>query len=274
MFAYTNLMALPLGDHLAMLSLRATLALLGRGGSDPSFRADAKFVRAELARMQSSPVPLTRPIVILSGYHTPAQVAWWIRAQLSRLTSGRPSDFLTVSYPAHTQIERAAEQSLEAVRNRWSNEPPELDAIGISMGGLVARYAALSSHDRTHPLRSTSPSTHRLRLARLFTFATPHQGSMRAQLVAPDDAARDMKPGSPFLAALNSRVRDYELVCYTQRGDNLIAPHAAAPPGQSVFVADGSRFMSHFTGSHNPWFLVDLARRLRGEKPLLGESGG
>lgn len=274
MFAYTNLMPLPLGDHLAMFSLRATLALLGRGGGDPSLRADIKTVRAELARMQATPVPLTRPVVILSGYHTPPQVAWWVCAQLARLTSRRSRDFLKVSYPTQTQIERAAEQTIAAVRNRWSGEAPELDAIGISMGGLVARYAALASHERNHPFRPTTPSAQRLRLARLFTFATPHQGSMRAQAVAPDDAARDMKPGSPFLAALNSHPSNYTLVCYTQRGDNLIAPHAAAPPGQSAFVADGSRLMSHFTATHNPWFLVDLARRLRGEEPLLGEPGG
>jgi hypothetical protein len=257
-----------------MFSLRATLALLGRGGSDPSFRASAAFVNAELTRMRSNPLPLTRPVVIFSGYHTPAQVAWWMRAQLAQLTSGRSRDFLTVSYPTQTRIEQAAEQSLAMVRARWPDEPMALDAVGISMGGLVARFAALAPHDRTHPLRPTSPSPQRLPLARLFTFATPHQGSMRAELAAPDDAARDMKPGSPFLAALNRHPRDYELVCYTQRGDNLIAPQAAAPPGQAPFAADGSRLMSHFTGSHNPWFLVDLARRLRGEEPLLGEPRG
>jgi pimeloyl-ACP methyl ester carboxylesterase len=257
-----------LGDHLALVSLRAALAVFGQGGSDRAFRHDARAVAAELARLRATPAPLPRPVVILSGYHTPVQVAWWVRVQLTRLTSGNPGDFMTVSYPTRTRIEQAAEQSIAAVRNRW-REPRDVDAVGISMGGLVARYAALAPERRTHPARPTQVSDDRLRVSRLFTFATPHQGSIRAQKVAPDDAARDMKPGSPFLAALNAHQRDYPVVSYVHRGDNFVVPEAAAPPGQAAFTADGSRLMSHFTTAHNPWFLVDIARRLRGEPPLL-----
>ncbi|MDP1660905.1 MAG: hypothetical protein Q8L55_03230 [Phycisphaerales bacterium] len=262
-----------IGDHLADFSLRAVLAALGRGGSDPTFRADAAEVAAELARMRADPRPLTRPLVILSGYHTPAQVAWWLRQRLATLTSGNPADILTVSYPAQTTIEGAAEQSLAAISKRWGRgvvERPEgLDVVGISMGGLVARFAALAPEARSIAGRPTEPSSGRLPIARLFTFATPHQGSHRAARIAPDAAARDMKPDSAFLAALNAHPRAYPLVCYSQRGDAVVLPQAAAPPGLRPLVADGSRLMSHFTTAHNPWFLVDLARRLRGEAPLL-----
>lgn len=271
--AYANIVAKRLGDHLAGLSLRAALAVLGRGGSDPSFKADAAHVAAELARLRATPRPLTRPLVILSGYHTPAQVAWWLRVRLAGLTSGNSADILTVSYPAQTTIEGAAEQSLAAIAKRWgrgvAERPEGLDVVGISMGGLVARFAALAPEARSIAGRSLQPSDSRLHIARLFTFATPHQGSSRADRVAPDTAARDMKPGSPFLAALNAHPRAYPLVCYSQRGDCVVQPQAAAPPGLHPLVADGSRLMSHFTTAHNPWFLVDLARRLRGEDPLL-----
>ena len=272
MFAYTNLMPISVSDHLALFSLHAALAVFGRGGSDHSFPVDACAVNAELARLRANPVKLSRPVVILSGYHTPVQVAWWLRVQLTRLTSGDAADFATVSYPTQTRIEHAAERCLASLGRRWK-KLPDIDAVGISMGGLVARYAALAPDRRTHPSREITSSPGRLPVARLFTFATPHQGSIRAAKIAPDDAARDMKPGSAFLDALNAHQRDYPVICYVHRGDNFVAPPAAAPPGQTAFTADGSRLMSHFTTAHNPWFLADLARRLRGETPLLGDPG-
>jgi len=276
--AYTNIVPLRIGDHLADLSLRAVLATLGRGGSDPSFGVGAAEVAAELQRLRATPRPLARPLVILNGYHTPAQVAWWLRVRLASLTSGRAADILTVSYPAQTMIEGAAEQSLAAITRRWGSGALEraggLDVVGISMGGLVARLAALAPKARLFAGRPAALSDGRLQIARLFTFATPHQGSHRAARVAPDTAARDMKPGSPFLEALNAHPREYPLVCYSQRGDAVVQPLAAAPPGVRPLVADGSRLMSHFTTAHNPWFLVDLARRLRGEAPLLEEGTG
>ncbi|HYC99769.1 MAG TPA: hypothetical protein VEB22_00950 [Phycisphaerales bacterium] len=261
------------GDHLGLASLNATLALLGRGGGDRSFSADARTVADDLSRMRAKPAPLVRPVVILSGYHTPAQVAWWLRVQLARLTSRNAADFVVVSYPTATEIEQAADRTLAALHRRWSGRgAPAVDTVGISMGGIVARYAAAAPQLRSEGA-ATPANGQRLSIARLFTFATPHQGSIRAARIAPDRAARDMKPGSPFLAALNRQQADYPVVCYVQRGDGFVTPDAAAPPGHRAFTADGSRLMSHFTTAHNPWFLADLARRLRGESPLLGAGG-
>ena len=284
LLAYTNTMIGRAFDHLGILSLQAALVALGRGGADASYPLTREQIAAEHARLRRTPAGLSRPVVILNGYHTPPQVAWWARLQLSRLTSHRAGDFLTVSYPTETRIERAAEKAITAVERRWpkgggsdagaGDGTIEVDVVGISMGGLVARFAAMEAERRTHPLRHHAPGPSRLRIANLYTFATPHQGSMRAALIAPDDAARDMQPMSRFLEALNRAERPYPLVAYTQTRDNLIAPGAAAPPGESALVGTGSRMMSHFTVTHNPWFLADLARRLRREPPLLTPPGG
>lgn len=276
---YTNKMLGRAFDQLGMLSLRATLAAVGRGGADPSFPLTRGQVEEEHARLGRSPAGLCRPVVILNGYHTPPQVAWWARLQLCRLTSQKAEDFLTVSYTAETLIERAAERAIAAVERRWpsggggvGDGTIEVDVVGISMGGLVARFAALEAERRSHPLRSYTPGKTRLRIANLYTFATPHQGSLRAALMAPDAAARDMKPTSRFLEVLNGVERGYPVVSYTQRRDGLIAPAAAAPKGETAIVGSGSRMMSHFTAVHNPWFLADLARRLRSEPALLAPS--
>lgn len=274
MFVYTNFMPAGPGNkpgHLDRLTLKAALLLLGRGGGDASFPHDKASIDRELARLRNA-VPLTppRPLVILNGYHTPAHVARWAAARIAELTDHQYGDILTVSYPTCSLIEQAAERAIDAVTDRFGTQ--DVDVVGISMGGLVARYASLAPDRRVHPLRQTTPGSTRLNIARLFSFATPHMGSKRAALVAPDDAARDMKPGSPFLAMLNAHAADYPIVCYAHRGDNLVDPHAAAAPGSKPIVADGSRWMSHFTAIHNPWFLADLARRLRGLTPLHNHS--
>ncbi|MFT3686157.1 MAG: hypothetical protein QM783_14755 [Phycisphaerales bacterium] len=240
-------------DHLAGWSLGATLLCTGRGGVPVGCAAGCAEVEDELARMRREPAGLRRPVVVLNGYHTPHIEAWWARACLGSLTSKHPSDFAAVSFLMASRLEDAAKAAVAAVERRWGRGV-EVDVVGISMGGLVARLAA---HDMG------------LRMARLFSFATPHDGSSRAARVAPDPAARDMKPGSPFLARLNGLERGYELVCYGQNGDAVVHPRGCAPPGGRAFLAGGSRLMSHFTTLHNPWFMVDLARRLRGETPLL-----
>jgi len=251
-----------------MITLRATLGVVGRGGPPRGggFPTDDD-VRREVARLAANPVRLDRPVVILGGYHAPPQVAWWVREQVSRLTTGRLDDFLTVSFPFETTIGRAAERAVAAAA-RWQ-PGRSLDAIGLSMGGIVGRLAALTAPMRGHAAGLAGPLPDRLALARLYTFASPHQGSIRASVIAPDTAARDLKPDAPFLASLNRQSRDFELVCYAQEGDNLIAPEHAAPPGEGVTLGSASRMMSHFTTAHNPWFLVDLARRLRNEQPFL-----
>jgi pimeloyl-ACP methyl ester carboxylesterase len=208
--------------------------------------------------MAREPAGLRRPVLILNGYHTPRNEAWWARVRLSGLTSRRASDFAAVSYLLTRRLGDAACTAVKTVERRWG-KGVEVDVVGISMGGLVARLAA---HDMG------------LRVARLFSFATPHDGSSRAAMIAPDEAARDMKPGSALLARLNGLERGYELVCYGQVGDAVVHPRGCAPPGERAFIAPGSRVMEHFTTLHNPWFMADVAKRLRGEEPLLKHPEG
>lgn len=138
------------------------------------------------------------------------------------------------------------------------------------MGGLVARLAALAPEAR-EPF-GIPTELPRLNIARLFTLATPHRGASLAGIVALDAAARDMKPGSPFLRDLDAAEPDprlYEMVCYARLRDAWVGATNTAPPGTNpIWVPTPARNLAHLTVSRDRRILLDIARRLRGEPPL------
>lgn len=236
-------------------------------------------IDAEWERMSASPVALARPVVVLSGYRSPPMLGPLLATRLASLTTGREDDFLTVSYIMHHRMNDIARLVVDRVEERWPSDDPdrtvEVDVVAISMGGLIARLAALPVEDRPsgEPQDAPPDTGKRLRIARLITFGTPHRGAKLAQQVHPDSAARAMRPGSNFLTALNERTAsaEYELVCYTQTHDTWVGATNTAPPGSDPIWVRGPALFSHFSVSTNRTLLADAARRLRGEEPLLAE---
>jgi hypothetical protein len=240
----------------------------------------------ERARMTQAPVALARPVVVLNGYRGLPTLASRVSRKLCETTSGEPSDFLAISYWGSTDLDGIAAEVVRRVDERWRSEDPErtieIDVVGISMGGLVARWAAIEPERRVRTGASAAgqtappgPGGKRLRIARLFTLASPHDGAAMANVIAPDAAARDMRTGSAFLAALDGALpgAPYELVCYAQTNDKMVGALHAAPEGRQVIWCSGTWTFSHFMVADNPIFLVDIARRLRGEAPVLKECG-
>ncbi len=219
-------------------------------------------------------VPLRRPVVVLSGYHTLPIHAAPLASDIARSTSGRREDVLMVSYPLAVSIDDAVESVIEEVEERWPSADPaatvEVDVVGISMGGIVARWAALPPARR---VRDDQPAAaggaKRLRVARLFTFASPHRGARLAQSLAIDAAAVDLKPGSSLLRTLDLADRSYELVCYAHTGDLIVGATRTAPPGMHPIWTQGTLLFSHFSVVTNPIFVQDTVRRLRDEPPLV-----
>lgn len=288
-----------------VVRLGMVLALLALGGciwreaSNPSVHVTLREARLDLVRMRQCPRPLHRPVVILNGYHTLPVLAAIPREELMRATSGRPEDFMSVSYVLGPTIEGAAIDAVRAVEGRWpsadADETIEVDVVGISMGGLVARYAA-SSMFLPDMARAGRGGVKRLRIARLFTLATPHNGSRVARFVRLDPAAWDMAPGSAFLARLDAdRARamaeegsagrkpvdradaggsgaasGYELICYAHAYDFIVGSARSSPPGTSAIRTGGTWFFSHFSVVGDPVILADIARRLRDEEPICG----
>src|SRR5262245_3316048 len=99
--------------------------------------------KADLLRLHDDPRPLTRHVVILSGYHTPSIHAAGLASSLARATGADRREFLVISYVGLGSFDSVAGYVTREVERAWPNtslsETVPVDVIGISMGGLVAR---------------------------------------------------------------------------------------------------------------------------------------
>lgn len=235
--------------------------LIWVGPPNPQFTITRRAAREDLARMRAMPRPLERPVVVLAGWRSPAPVGNLLTQRLCRATSAKPDDFLSISYPLAGDIEQVTERVIEQVVERFGTggegETVEVDVVAFSMGGLVARRAAMPGHDT------------RLRIRRLYTLATPHRGARLASRIAPDPASRDMRAGSDFLERLDAALEhaDYDLICYAHLNDRMVGARNTSPPGIDPFWVSGTIALSHYTTTTDVRIRADIARRLRGEEP-------
>jgi hypothetical protein len=232
---------------------------------NPDFHLDDAALHAEMARMAREPRPLERPVVILGGWHSPGVANWSIESVLRPHTSGRKEDFLSITYPFHLSVGGAAAAAVRTMRERgfWDRE---LDLVGVSMGGVVARGLAAGAFGHGE-----------MRVRRIFTIATPHRGAKIARVAVLDRCAWELRPGSKFMAGINRRNGEErnsgpELVCYGALRDWWIGARNTAPPWAQphwIDVPPGfGRLCSHFAINHDRRVLVDIALRLRGEEPI------
>ena len=236
---------------------------------NPNFAHSSDDVWAEWHRMRGDPRPLQRPVVVLNGYRGTVLRGLNLGADLAKLTSQNRRDFLVVSYPLATDIPSVARRVIEEVNRRWPSDHPahtvEVDVVGFSMGGLVARYAAA-------PADVTGFDRH-LHVNQLYTLSTPHRGA-RSAILGIDRAVQQMTAESVFLADLDECRHEcsYEIVPYAQTNDWIVGARNAAPPGQEPIWTAGTAAFSHFTITTNRRVLVDIARRMRGEGGLATPS--
>ncbi len=235
---------------------------------NPDFPATDEQIEAEWQRLSRTrgEARLARPLVVLAGWRAPSAQVKIVSRAIQDLTGIGNDQLLALHYALrgdHLGIIRGV---VKSVRERFGDHP--VDAIGVSMGGLVARAAAAGVLDQD------GAPVGRVRLARLFTLATPHRGAEMAKIVRPDPAAAMMRPGSAFLRSLDAALEraDYELVCYARLRDRYVGTLNCAPPGRPIIWTPGLIVGSHFSMSHDRRILVDIARRLRGEEPLARPS--
>ena len=165
-------------------------------------------------------------------------------------------------------IEEAALETVELVQATHPSDDPdetvEIDVVAMSMGGLVARYAA----DR---LAKERPGARRLKINRLMTIATPHRGALLAENtpIIEDRAVTDMYRSSLFLVKLEEAYKgDYEIIPYARLNDGVVGTINTAPPGRTpIWVSGPVVGGSHLTINEDKRILADIARRLRGEEP-------
>lgn len=237
--------------------LWALQSLSARREINPSLYRQPQDLARTIRAMRSKPRELQRPLVVVGGWRSPPLLTDACRRRLVRMVGTGPS--LAISRPLAGSIERFADEFVHRVRARFGESA--IDVVAISMGGLVSRYSALELG---------------LPIARLFTLGTPHRGARLARWIRVDRAGRSMKPGSDWLAELDGRgsQRDaaFELVPYAHLNDTWVGASNSAPPGMTPLWTAGTHLMSHFTVSSDPLILADIARRLRGERPLAAQS--
>jgi pimeloyl-ACP methyl ester carboxylesterase len=249
--------------------------------------------------MRADPRTLDRPLVVLDGWRQFEWSSSGIALNLRNLTGATRDDVMALSFPTMGDMDDMADSVITAVERRWPSDDQnwtvEVDVVGHSMGGLVARLAAApeadarsavaEAHQRAEPSNRIesrqvaadsdgirSPKRKRLRIANLYTIATPHRGTIGlARLLAPDEASRDMRPGSERLAELDGALETarYNLVCYAQLNDQTVGARNTAPPGHEPIWTEGTVLFSHFLTRSNKRILADIALRLRGETPLV-----
>jgi pimeloyl-ACP methyl ester carboxylesterase len=248
-----------------LLSLPFIFTACSAGPNNPSFPVTFSEASQAVAQMRSDPRPLPRPLVIIGGFWDPNVSPPLFKNWFKGVTSD--GQIITISVGLCGSFEECRRRVIEAVDAACPTADPdftaEVDVVGASLGGLVARHAAAPSDDPTHPRR--------LRIARLFTISTPHSGARLAQLVSLTDYHRDMRPNSLFLqrlAAFDAAVT-YELYPYVRLSDEIVGARHAAPPGKQPFwLPNPPLKIPHLGAMMDVRILADIARRLRGETPF------
>jgi pimeloyl-ACP methyl ester carboxylesterase len=203
-------------------------------------------------------------VLVLSGIHDPGIVVASLAHRLRRVTTD-DARIETVSFFGADTFDACRQRVLD--KAAWltadagaTADGTEIDVVAVSMGGLVARYAAMSRPD----------DDRKLHIKRLFTIGSPHRGAHMADWPTFDRRVIDMRAGSPFLASLDEALEeaDYELICYVRLGDVIVGEENAAPLGRTAWWISPGMSFAHLSAYDDPRLVADIARRLRGETPF------
>jgi pimeloyl-ACP methyl ester carboxylesterase len=240
---------------------------------NPSFSISAKEARGALREMRRAPKRLERPLIVLGGYLDPGIGPWWTARRLRELTRDRR--VLAVDVGTCASFAACRKRLIDEVERAFPISDPEwtaeVDALAISMGGLVARDAAASAPDDGD---ETTPPAKRLKLKRLFSISTPHRGARLASMPCFLEVHRDMRPGSEFLKRLEAAYaeKDYAVFPYVRLGDSIVGPENAAPRGEHpIWVSNPFFQPAHIGAALDSRIFADLVRRLRGEEPFAND---
>lgn len=263
------------------------VAILWLGGCavdqpvNPSFQLTVDDAEAALDAMRASPVGLRRPVVILGGFCDPGLGTIEMERSIRQVTGD--DRIISVSFFARFTLDNCREHAIDSVEDAFPSSDPnwtmEVDVIAGSMGGIVARYAAM-------PIRQAQMNVSmeggdkpviprkRLKIARLFTISTPHLGANLAELPTFDSMVLAQRAGSDFLAALDAQLPAvrYRIYPYVRLHDQVVGAENAAPPGRTAWWVPNQPFQfAHISCMRDERIIADIARRLRGEPPFTTE---
>ena len=251
-------------------SLVAALAAVGGCASDPlvdpSFALsydEAERVLTTMRDASTTRPTLARPIVILDGIGSWGLDAATLKRRIADRADG---SVITLAFPFEGSFDACRQKVIAAVDRAFGQggdrATVEVDVVGLSLGGVVARFASLD--DPTLGKR--------LNVRRLFTIASPLQGARFANgfgWLSPIRMHRDLRSTSAFYKRLASRPTTYPVVSYSRLGDPIVGARHASMPGAGVYWLANRPFESaHGAAFDDPRIVADLLKRLRGEPSL------
>ncbi len=229
---------------------------------NPNFSCTSGEARNLMKDMQEEPTDLERPLLIMSGWMDTGLHLRAIESPLAQAFGKK--QILGIVFAGEHSFDQCRDKVIRQVNEKSPSDNPEetvaVDVVGFSMGGLVARDAAIA---RT--------GFQRLNIKRLFTISTPHQGAHLAGIPHWDRLVQDMRRGSPFLTQLDQALPDcdYELMCYVRLGDIVIGSRNAAPKGYPLWwIRNHAMDLPHIGTADDPCILADIMHRLRNEPAL------
>lgn len=189
------------------------------------------------------------PVVLLPGYLENRLTLWLLKFRLERILGVPVRALKPVRY--FTGLETLALDYRRQIEG-WMQElgTEEVDIVGHSMGGLLARYLA-ESGQMTDKIRT------------VVTIAAPHLGTALSA-VGISRSMRQMRRGSAFLEKLNAGTAPgaVRMVGISSTHDNLILPWncALSPRGDNFII----RYRGHITLIMSREVVKLIARELRG----------
>jgi pimeloyl-ACP methyl ester carboxylesterase len=249
-----------------VIVLSGCTTLTGPSKDNPLSKSE---LRAELEQMRAEPAGLERPVIVIDGWISYGGAAM-IQRELMDLTGGERDLLVKYSYPLiFSTLESNARNVVELVEERWPGDDPdwttEVDVIGFSMGGLIARVAA------EQPLKNKKPRK-RLKVKRMFTISSPHKGTGWWIGWLPVDQMSWAVSlwGRNYRNWLDDRLAeaDFDLYCYGQGNDWIVGGNFEAASHPEI-KARGKLLFSHTSSYGNYRHLADIAARLRGEDPIV-----
>ncbi|MGA2440462.1 MAG: hypothetical protein ABSH08_05865 [Tepidisphaeraceae bacterium] len=230
--------------------------------TNPSFPITHAEAQQAITQMQADPHPLSRPLIVIGGFLDPDVSPTVFRCLFRSVTKN--AQIITISVGFCGNFAECRQKVIAALDDACPSRDPiwttQVDVVGASLGGLVARYAAAPSPDPAHPRR--------LRIARLFSISSPHAGARLADRISLTDFHRALRPGSAFLAALAAEDAQagYDLYPYVHLQDRIVGARYAAPPGRTPFwLADRGPLLAHNAAIMDDRIFADISRRLRNQ---------
>lgn len=231
---------------------------------NPSFPVSPQQAEQAIDQMELNPKAPVRPVVIAGGWGGTNLANLPVTRELRRALG--PRNVIIVTFSGAKTFEECRRRLIGGVqRAMQSTDPmttPEVDVVGVSLGGLVAVDAA-----GTPPNPGKDPR--RLRIVNLYAISTPFRGANLAFMPG-SKFLDDMMEDSDYLKRIRAEVKaaDYNVIAYGRMGDFWVGVDNVEATGYPFYWLPNRAFEDAHHGFNDPRIIADIARRLRGEQPF------